>query len=189
MDISLETVLLKLLLLQQRYNPIFLIISDQGTQLRNLDLEGKHAQTGETLRILVLLKESLNCVAYIQRANLVERYIQKIKTVLRTMGKSSFQKLCRDLKAQEFELLLAYVQNSIKLAPYDRETLGSLCPHDMHMYKSIICPIELVLSTEKDKIFKNCIHPLSEALALMIQAIKDSDLAKNQFFYNKTVGM
>ena len=101
------------------------------------------------------------------------------------MGKASFQKLCRDLKPQEFELLLAYVQNSIELAPYDKATLGNLCPHDMRMYKSIICPIELVLSPEKDKIFKNCIKPLSEALALMIQAIKDSDLAKNQFFYNK----
>ena len=101
------------------------------------------------------------------------------------MGRESFQKLCRNIKPQEFELLLAYIQNSIELAPYDKASLGPLCPHDMRLYKSIVCPIELMLTPEKDNIFKKFIQPLGEALGMMIKEIKDSDLAKNSFFYNK----
>ena len=58
-----ETIMLKLLMLQQIWNPISHIVTNQGSNLRDLEMQGIKNSTGETYRILTMLHASTNSAA------------------------------------------------------------------------------------------------------------------------------
>ena len=181
-NITEELVLLKLLILQQRYNPIFNIITDNGSQLRNLDQTGRHLITGEPLRILALLRQATNAAVYNQRANLVEGHIKKLKLAIKTLGSAGFQGNCRELRPDEFELVLEYVKASIELTPFDK-TKGTLCARDFRG-ASLVAPIELVNDPDKSKLFRTCMVPMVNAVKEAIKTIQQSPFHTNSFYYN-----
>ena len=141
-SITEESVILKLLILQQRYNPILHIITDHGSQLKNLEQTGQHVVTGEPLRIWALLKQATNVAVHNQKANLVEGYIKKLKLAIKTLGSARYQGNCRELRPEEFELVLEYIKAGIELTPFDKST-GTLCSRDFRA-SSLMAPIELV---------------------------------------------
>ena len=112
-----ETIMLKLLMLQQRWNPIFHIVTDQGSNQRDPEMQGIKNSTGETYRILAMLHASINAAAYNQRANTVEAHIKKMMFLTRTLGSEKFKDICSTMKPDAFELLLEYLQTSMYCVP------------------------------------------------------------------------
>ena len=84
------TVLTVLLILQQRYSSIREIITDAGTNLRNLTDQGKCSLTGNDQNILTMLKRVYNAHPLGQRSNLAEYNIKRFKFLLKTFNKGKF---------------------------------------------------------------------------------------------------
>ena len=76
-DMKESTIITKLLVLQTRFNAIRLIITDQGTNLKNLNREGNVTFSDEPMQIFALLKQAVNASAHNQRANWCEAAIKK----------------------------------------------------------------------------------------------------------------
>ena len=125
--------------MQQCFNPIHYILTDQGSQLRQLNQTSRYKPTGEPLRILVLLKEAINTAVFGQRSNLVEGHIKKFKLAIKTLGSAGFQGNCKQLTPEQFELIMEYVKACLELAPFD-QTNGTLCPKDFRA-SSLMAPI------------------------------------------------
>jgi len=183
MDNMMEsTIIIKLMTLQQRYNPIHLIITDMGSNLRNLATEGQTKFSGEPLRLFTMLKKAWNSGVFNQRANLVEGSIKKLKTATRTISGSYFKKLIQNFKTDQFELLMAYVKSSIESCPYGQAT-GTLCPKDIRG-TGILAPLELLITPEKEVFLDANRQNMAKALNLAVKDIRTGQEAKNNIFYN-----
>ena len=121
-DMKEATIITKLLVLQTRFNAIRLIITDQGTNLRNLDRQGNVKFSDEPLKIFTLLKNAINASAYNQRANWCEAAIKKTKLAMKTLTHNNFKTICKRLKPMCFELLLEHIKSAVETSPLQRSS-------------------------------------------------------------------
>ena len=75
-----ETIMLKLFMLQQSWNPISHIITDPGSNLRHLEIQGIKNSIGKAYRILAILLLSADAAANNQRSNTVEAHIKNLSS-------------------------------------------------------------------------------------------------------------
>ena len=72
-----SSILVALLTLQQNYNPIRYIVTDQGSNLQNLEITGSANPNGEPQKILRLLDKGVQSGAQNQKSNIVKSSIKK----------------------------------------------------------------------------------------------------------------
>ena len=180
-DMKESTVITKLLILQARFNPVRLIVTDQGTNLRNLNRQGSVRFTEEPLQMFMLLKNAVNASANNQRANPCEVAIKKMKTSMKTLSLLSFKSICKTLRPQCFELLLEHIKGAIESTPYSPST-GTLCPRDMRG-SSIVAPIEMLVDPTKAVFLAETRNNMRKAYNAAILDIKKAHQIKNTMYY------
>ena len=85
-----STVITVLLILQQRYSSIREIITDAGTNLRNLTDKGKCTLTGNDQNLFIMLQRAYNAHPLGQRSNLAEYNPKRFKFLLKKFNKGKF---------------------------------------------------------------------------------------------------